>query len=100
MKAHNDKGRYLIATAILKSDDVSNKLSEDALECVLAYQGEDINKTDKRVFDVLMKNTQVENRYLGGDDEPIVSIKWSEDREHSEVIAELVNKIMEALNSK
>ena len=97
MKAHNDKGRYLVATAILQSDKGGQQLRNDALECILAYQGENIKETDEQVFKVLMKATQVENRYLGGDDEPIVSIKFSEDRDHAEVIAELVLKIMDVL---
>ena len=97
MKAHDNKASFLTATAVYQDPEASQKQKDEALECILAYDGEDIRATDKRVFDVLMKATQTENRYLGGIDEPIVSIKWSEDRERIEVVLELVEKIISAL---
>jgi len=38
MKNHNDKGRYLIATAILNSDSCSQQLKDVAIHCILAYR--------------------------------------------------------------
>ena len=40
MKEHKDKGRYLIAQAILLSDKTSIKLRSVAIDCILAYRGE------------------------------------------------------------
>lgn len=40
MEIHWDKGRYLIACAILESDMCSMELKSVALECLLAYRGE------------------------------------------------------------
>ena len=55
------------------------------------------NAKQRKVYDVLMDYTQVELRYLGGNEEPIVSIKWSEDRRHEDVISELAEKICNKL---
>lgn len=42
MKAHSDKGRFLIACAILRftSFNFSPDLKWTALECILAYDGD------------------------------------------------------------
>lgn len=38
MPYHNNKGRYLIACAILNSNNTSSNLKAIALECVLKYK--------------------------------------------------------------
>lgn len=41
MKNHSDKGRLIVAYAILISDKkISDKLKNDALDCFLAYIGD------------------------------------------------------------
>lgn len=40
MKEHKDKGRYLIAQAILLSDKTSEQLKSVAIDCLLKYRGE------------------------------------------------------------
>ena len=42
MEAHSDKGRYIIALAVLESTEFSHDLFMLALECVIAYEGEKI----------------------------------------------------------
>ena len=38
MEIHHDKGRYLVANAILDSDEYTQNLRDTALECVLKYK--------------------------------------------------------------
>ena len=37
MKKHNDKGRFIVACAILESNKCSPQLKDVALKCALAY---------------------------------------------------------------
>lgn len=39
MKEHKDKGRYVIALAILQSEKTSTKLKDIAFKCLLSYSG-------------------------------------------------------------
>ena len=87
-----------MAQAVLNNDKSSIQERNNALEEVRAYDGDIMDlETETRIFDVLMAATQQEGRYNGGDDIPIISIKHSEDRDHADVIAELVVKITEIL---
>lgn len=55
-------------------------------------------ETKKIIASVLQDILQEENRYLGGDDEQIISIKYSEEQPKADCIEELATKLTTALN--
>ena len=54
MEKHSDKGRYLIALAILDNENSGHKVTLDAIDCLLAYDSSRTPKLEKilnRIYD-------------------------------------------------
>ena len=51
----------------------------------------------KAILKVLLENTQIEGRYIGGDEVPIISFKHSEECDLELFLSQIADEIVSAL---